>query len=84
MLFLKLQAVMTGPLLYLTMRIVIFTPSVNSSFVFTDAFAATFENVGWLNYGKIRASWAEGSVDDAPYQINPTYKIGSWRDLIVC
>ncbi|PCE63631.1 SusC/RagA family TonB-linked outer membrane protein [Sediminicola luteus] len=54
-----------------------FYPSFNSSFVFTDAFQDAFAGMEWLNYGKVRGTWAQGAVDDSPYQTVPTYNIGS-------
>ncbi len=51
-----------------------FYPSISTSFVFTDAFTMP----EWISMGKVRASYAMASVDDAPYQLQPTYKIGSW------
>jgi len=51
-----------------------FYPSVSTSFVFSDAFTMP----QWLTMGKVRASYAMASVDDSPYQLQPTYKIGSW------
>jgi len=51
-----------------------FYPSISSSFVFSDAFAMP----QWLSMGKVRASYAMSSVDDSPYQLQPTYNIGGW------
>lgn len=47
-----------------------FYPSVNFSFVFTEAFEAP----AFLSFGKIRASWAEVGKDTDPYQIGQTYE----------
>lgn len=43
-----------------------FYPSVGGSFVFTEL----VRNVNWLNFGKIRASWAKVGKDAAPYVTN--------------
>jgi TonB-linked SusC/RagA family outer membrane protein len=49
----------------------IFYPSAGLSFVFTDAFAGM---PAWLNYGKVRASWANvGGGDPRPYATILTY-----------
>ncbi|SFU37349.1 TonB-linked outer membrane protein, SusC/RagA family [Pustulibacterium marinum] len=49
-----------------------FYPSVNSSFVFTDA----FDLPEWISFGKVRAGYSDigGGVND-PYQLNLTYGI---------
>lgn len=47
-----------------------FYPSVNSSFVFTDAFK--IDN-SILSFGRIRASWAEVGNDAPPYQLRRDY-----------
>ncbi|MCI5082621.1 MAG: SusC/RagA family TonB-linked outer membrane protein [Saprospiraceae bacterium] len=47
-----------------------FYPSVNLSFVFTDAFNIS-NNI--LSYGKIRASYAQVGGDTNPYQLNFLY-----------
>ena len=49
-----------------------FYPSVSGSFVFTDAVPA-LQNASWLNYGKLRASWAQVGNDTDPYQLRNTY-----------
>lgn len=41
-----------------------FYPSVSSAFIFTEVVNAP----SWLNYGKLRASWANVGSDGAPYQ----------------
>ena len=46
-----------------------FYPSINASFVFTEAFDAP----EFLNFGKIRASWAKVGKDTDPYLIGQTY-----------
>ena len=46
-----------------------FYPSVNLSFVFTEAFDAP----EFLTFGKLRASWAEVGKDTDPYLIGQTY-----------
>jgi len=47
-----------------------FYPSLNASFVFTDAFQAVPEV---LAYGKLRASYARVGSDEAPYQLDFRY-----------
>ena len=51
-----------------------FYPSISSSWVFSD----TFTMPRWLSMGKARISYALASVDDAPYQLQPTFGIGHW------
>lgn len=52
-----------------------FYPSVNGSFVFTELMKdAGISNV--LNYGKIRASWAQVGNDADPYLLNTYYDRG--------
>jgi len=46
-----------------------FYPSVGGSFIFTELMP---EN-NWLNFGKIRASWAQVGSDTSPYQLNMYY-----------
>lgn len=46
-----------------------FYPSVNLSFVFTEA----IESPEFLTFGKLRASWAEVGKDTDPYQVGQTY-----------
>ncbi|RFM34520.1 SusC/RagA family TonB-linked outer membrane protein [Chitinophaga silvisoli] len=46
-----------------------FYPSVNSSFIFTDA----FEMPKWLSYGKIRASYGMVGNAPPPYEANIVY-----------
>lgn len=43
-----------------------FYPSVGGSFVFTEL----MKDVTWLNFGKLRASWARVGKDAAPYVTN--------------
>lgn len=49
-------------------------PSVSGSFVFTQAFGSLFQ---WLNYGKIRAAYAQvgSDTDVPPYANNLFYRI---------
>ncbi|MEP4532776.1 MAG: SusC/RagA family TonB-linked outer membrane protein [Cyclobacteriaceae bacterium] len=47
-----------------------FYPSVNTSFVFTEALGIS-DNI--LSYGKIRAGWAQAGNDAKPYQILPVF-----------
>lgn len=46
-----------------------FYPSVSLSYVFTDHFVKT----SWLDFGKLRASWAEVGKDTDPYETNAYY-----------
>jgi hypothetical protein len=52
-----------------------FYPSVSGSFIFSEL----LENVGWLSYGKLRASWAQvGSIAGVgPFDGVLTYAINS-------
>jgi TonB-linked SusC/RagA family outer membrane protein len=47
-----------------------FYPSVNSSFVFTEAF--NMDNSKILSFGKVRASWAQVGNEASPYQTSLT------------
>lgn len=47
-----------------------FYPSVNSSFIFTDAFKIDSQI---LTFGRVRASWAEVGNDTSPYQLTRDY-----------
>ena len=51
-------------------------PSVNSSFVFSDA----FEMPDFINYGKFRASWGKVGNFPVPYQANIAYTQSSLGD----
>jgi len=54
-----------------------FYPSVNTSFVFSDAFdLGSVADV--LSYGSIRATWGKSANATAPYQLDNTYKTGSF------
>lgn len=46
-----------------------FYPSVSSSFVFSELLS----DIKWLNYGKLRASWANVGSDAAPYALSFAY-----------
>ena len=48
-----------------------FYPSVSGSFVFTDVLPMP----DWMNFGKVRASWAEIGGDTDPYQLYLTYSL---------
>ena len=52
-----------------------FYPSVSSSFLFTQAFAGIMPS--WLNYGKLRVSYAEVGGDTDPYSDNLYYDMAS-------
>lgn len=55
-----------------------FYPSVSTSFVFTDAFDLS----GILEYGKIRASWAEVGSDADPYQLTAVLRANTpWKGI---
>lgn len=47
-----------------------FYPSVSGSFVFSDAFDL---GSGWMDYGKLRASWARVGNDTDPYQLRNSF-----------
>ncbi|MCW3109073.1 MAG: TonB-dependent receptor plug [Segetibacter sp.] len=49
-----------------------FYPSVSGSFVFSELLGNTPLNK-WLNYGKLRSSWAQVGNDAAPYQLQSYY-----------
>lgn len=51
-----------------------FYPAVSTSFIFTDALNIS-SNV--LNFGKIRANWAQVGNDTDPYQLDPVYFLNS-------
>lgn len=54
-----------------------FYPSVNTSFVFTDAFdMSKVENV--LSYGKVRFIYGEAANATDPYQLDATYNTGTF------
>ena len=48
-----------------------FYPSVSTSFIFTDAFAAAMPSA--ISYGKLRASWARVGSDTDPYRTAAIY-----------
>jgi len=49
-------------------------PSTGLSFVFSDA----FKMPGWINFGKVRGSWAQvGGGGDVPYRTSLTYNLSS-------
>jgi TonB-linked SusC/RagA family outer membrane protein len=48
-----------------------FYPSVSGSFIFSDA----FEMPNWLNYGKLRGSWAQVGTATNPYRLSLNYGI---------
>ncbi len=52
-----------------------FYPSVQSSFVFTDALQL---NTDILTFGKVRAAFAQAGNDTEPYQVTPTYNRNSF------
>ncbi|WP_103070505.1 SusC/RagA family TonB-linked outer membrane protein [Aquimarina sediminis] len=47
-----------------------FYPSASLAFVFTDAFGIDSD---WINYGKLRASWAQVGNDTDPYLLDFNY-----------
>ncbi len=49
-----------------------FYPSVNASFVFTELLKDS-KITDWLEYGKVRASWAQVGNDADPYQLATYY-----------
>lgn len=52
-----------------------FYPSVSLSYVFSDMFDLSGTAI---SSGKVRGSWAKSSVDENPYQLTPTYSIGTF------
>lgn len=54
-----------------------FYPSVNLSFVLSEAFPGLAK---YMPYGKIRAGWAQTGNDAAPYQVFSTFAQGNHRD----
>lgn len=51
-----------------------FYPSVNGSFVFTDAFRSIRDALPWLDYGKVTASWTKvGTVSVGAYGLSNTF-----------
>lgn len=48
-----------------------FYPSVSTSFVFSELLKE--KNLDWLNYGKLRASWASVGSDLTPYNLDFQY-----------
>lgn len=51
-----------------------FYPAVSGSFIFTEAFGI---QDSFINFGKVRASWAKVGNDASPYYNNGTYSVGS-------
>ncbi|WP_346239405.1 SusC/RagA family TonB-linked outer membrane protein [Niabella insulamsoli] len=47
-----------------------FYPSVNVSYVFTDGIKGLKESASWLNFGKLKVSYAETGSDTDPYAIH--------------
>ncbi|MFY0600210.1 MAG: SusC/RagA family TonB-linked outer membrane protein [Cyclobacteriaceae bacterium] len=54
-----------------------FYPSINTSFVFTEALGIS-NNI--LSYGKVRAGWAQAGNDAKPYSILPVFVPGGVSD----
>jgi TonB-linked SusC/RagA family outer membrane protein len=52
-----------------------FYPSVSSSFLFSQAFSSIMPS--WLDYGKLRMSYAEVGGDTEPYRDNLYYSMGA-------
>lgn len=52
-----------------------FYPSVSLSWLFNQTFALP----NWVNFGKLRASWAQVGSDTDPYSINKGYKIEKYE-----
>lgn len=52
-----------------------FYPAVNGSFVFTEAFKGIQDNLSWLNFGKLKLSYAETGTDTNPYEVYNTLEI---------
>ncbi len=53
-----------------------FYPSISASFVFSDLLNKNGNLPAWMDYGKIRASYATVGNDLGPYQLLNTYWIG--------
>jgi TonB-linked SusC/RagA family outer membrane protein len=53
-----------------------FYPSVGGSWVFSQMLTQKGVNLGPLNYGKVRVSWAEVGNDTEPYQLKDYYNVG--------
>jgi TonB-linked SusC/RagA family outer membrane protein len=52
-----------------------FYPSVNASFVASDAFS-TLSSVSWLDYLKVRVGYGKSGNDADPYVVNPVFVQG--------
>ncbi len=52
-----------------------FYPSVNASFIVSDAIAA-LSSSGWMDYMKIRVGYGQSGNDADPYVVNPVYVQG--------
>ncbi|MBS1564506.1 MAG: SusC/RagA family TonB-linked outer membrane protein, partial [Bacteroidetes bacterium] len=50
-----------------------FFPSASLSFVFTEAFKESFDNMPWLSFGKLKLSAAGSANGTDPYQTQYTY-----------
>jgi iron complex outermembrane receptor protein len=50
-------------------------PSVSTSWLFTESFDTSMPS--WLDFGKLRASWAQVGNDTDPYAINKGYRTGN-------
>jgi iron complex outermembrane recepter protein len=50
-----------------------FFPSASLSFVFTEAFKNTFQDMNWLSFGKLKISAAQSANGTDPYQTQYTY-----------
>lgn len=55
-----------------------FYPSVNTSFVFTEALGLTDNNI--ISFGKIRANYAQVGLDAPVYVIDPVFRSGNITD----
>lgn len=55
-----------------------FYPSVSTSFVFTEL----IENLDWLDFGKLRGSYAQTGNDAQRYQANKIYGYGNYNGAI--
>lgn len=61
-----------------------FYPSVSGSFVFTELFDMIGWDVDWLNFGKIRASWAKVGKDTGVYETNTAlWPVGTYLNGVV-
>ena len=59
-----------------------FYPSVNMSYVFTDAIKGVRESLPWLSFGKLKLSYAETGSDTDPYFIYNLLESNSYNGVL--